>query len=268
MHLDLHVHSTCSDGALAPAEVVAAAQRAGLAMIALADHDTTAGVEPARAAAAALGGIGIITATELTCLRDGTEVHLLGYGFRSDDAGLAAITRRAAALRRERMAAMVERLQRLGVRLSAGDVTVEPECTSIGRMHLARALVRLGAAGSVQDAFARYIGDRAPAWVPSRGPEVAEAIAALTAAGGCPVWAHPSLEDAIRSFRSRMSRRSEIRSGSLERQDPVRTSAMERGMGVMSKLFTASRAEESLSGTHTFCSLKSLTVRTGTSDMI
>ena len=89
MHLDLHVHSTCSDGALSPRELVAAARRAGLGMIALADHDTTAGVEPARAAAAALGGIGVITAIELTCLLDGAELHLLGYAFRGDDPAIA-----------------------------------------------------------------------------------------------------------------------------------------------------------------------------------
>jgi predicted metal-dependent phosphoesterase TrpH len=90
MHLDLHVHSTCSDGALSPRDVVATARRAGLGMIALADHDTTAGTEPARAAAAALGGIGVITAAELTCLLDGTELHVLGYGFRSDDPAMMA----------------------------------------------------------------------------------------------------------------------------------------------------------------------------------
>ena len=165
-------------------------------MIALADHDTTAGVEPARTAAAALGGIGVIVATELTCLLDGAEVHLLGYGFRSDDPGIAALTRGASFARRERMVAMVERLEGMGVAISEADVTAEPECASIGRMHVARALVRLGAAGSVPDAFARYIGDRAPAFVPSRGPDVADAIAALTSAGGSAVWAHPSLEDA------------------------------------------------------------------------
>jgi predicted metal-dependent phosphoesterase TrpH len=196
MHLDLHVHSTCSDGALSPRDVVATARRAGLGMIALADHDTTAGTEPARAAAAALGGIGVITAAELTCLLDGTELHVLGYGFRSDDPAMMAITRRASIARRERMAAIVERLREMGVAIFTGDVVAEPECASIGRVHVARALVRLGAAGSVPDAFTRYIGDAAPACVPARGPDVADAIAALSAAGGCAVWAHPSLDDA------------------------------------------------------------------------
>ncbi len=126
------------------------------------------------------------------------ELHLLGYGFRAEDSGLAALFSRAGALRRERMAALVERLRELGVTIDVGDVTAEPECVSIGRTHLARALVRLRVAGSISDAFTRFIVDRAPAFVPSRGPAVAEAIAAVNAAGGCAVWAHPSLEDARR----------------------------------------------------------------------
>ena len=196
MHLDLHLHSTCSDGALTPADLVPAARRAGLNVIALADHDTVAGTAVARRIAAAQGGIEVLGAIEITCFRDGAELHLLGYAFDAADAGIAALTARAAVARRERMAAMVARLRSLGVDVAVDDVVAEPECASIGRMHLARALVRRGAAGSVSEAFGRYIGDRAAAFVPSRGPAVAEAIATLRMAGGLAVWAHPSLEDA------------------------------------------------------------------------
>jgi predicted metal-dependent phosphoesterase TrpH len=196
MHLDLHLHSTCSDGTLAPGELVRAARRVGLRVIALADHDTVAGTEPARAVAAAEGGIEVLRAIEITCFRDAAEVHLLGYAFRAGDGGIASLTARAGEARRERMAAMVARLRSLGVELSADDVAPPPECASVGRVHLARALVRRGAAGSVSDAFGRYIGDAGPAFVPSRGPAVAEAIAAVRGAGGVAVWAHPALEDA------------------------------------------------------------------------
>jgi 3',5'-nucleoside bisphosphate phosphatase len=196
MHLDLHVHSTCSDGSLAPAALVAAARRVGLGMIALADHDTAAGLAPARAAAATGGGPGVIAAIEITARLDGRELHLLGYGFRDDDPGIAALAARAAVARRERMAAMVERLRSLGVAMTVADVTAEPECASIGRLHLARALVRMGKAGSISDAFARFIRDGAPGYVPSCGADVAEAIAVVAAAGGCAVWAHPAPEDA------------------------------------------------------------------------
>ncbi len=194
MHLDLHLHSTCSDGALAPAAVVAAARSAGLGMIALADHDTTAGIAAAQAAAGQ--GPAVIAATEITCLRDGAEVHLLGYAFRPDDPGLAALTAAAGRLRWERMGEIVGRLRALGVAIDPADVACEPECASIGRMHLARALVRLGRVSSLTEAFGRYIGDGRPAHVPGRGPAVAEAIGVVSRAGGLAVWAHPSLEDA------------------------------------------------------------------------
>ena len=194
MHLDLHVHSTCSDGALAPPALVAAARRAGLEMIALADHDTVAGVATARAAAG--DAPGVISAIEITSRFDGRELHLLGYGFRDDDPGIGALAARAAVARRERVAAMVDRLRGLGVAITVADVTAEPECVSIGRLHLARALVRLGRAGSISDAFTRFIRDGAPGFVPSQGVDVADAIGVVAAAGGCAVWAHPALEDA------------------------------------------------------------------------
>jgi predicted metal-dependent phosphoesterase TrpH len=225
MHLDLHLHSTCSDGSLPPREVVAAAGRAGLALIALADHDTAAGVEPARRAAAP-GPIRVLAAAEFTCRLDGAELHLLGYAFRLGDPGIAALMARAVEARRSRLAAMLDRLRALGVAITVEDVSVEPECASVGRLHLARALVRRRVAGSVTDAFTRFIGERAPAFVPSDGCPVAEAIAAINEAGGCAVWAHPSLEDA-RKF-------GQLRAGGLAgvealrpSLDPVSSSAMQ-----------------------------------------
>ena len=113
MHLDLHLHSTCSDGSLAPAALAVAARRAGLGAIALTDHDTTAGIAAARRAAQTGGGPLVIAGVELTSSLDGAEVHLLGYRVDPDHAALAAYTARAAALRRERLAAIVERLRGL-----------------------------------------------------------------------------------------------------------------------------------------------------------
>lgn len=234
MHLDLHLHSTCSDGTMRPAELAAAARKAGLGMIALADHDTAAGVERAQASGAAVG-LEVLTAAEFTCQLDGAEIHLLGYGFRRDDPGIAAIAERARVARRERMAAMVERLRGLGVAIALEDVTAEPECASIGRMHLARALVRVRAAGSVSDAFNRFIGDRASACVPSRGPEVAEAIAAVGAAGGCAVWAHPSVADARRFGRLKASGLAgvEVLRPSLDPVDSVALEQAARSEGLL-----------------------------------
>ena len=197
MHLDLHLHSTCSDGAVPPAAVVAAAARAGLGLIALADHDTAAGLAPARTAAAAVERApAIVAGIELTCRRESAEVHLLGYGFREGDAGLAALTTAAGRARRDRMGEMVARLQGLGVAIGADDVAGGEECAAIGRMHLARALVRLGRVPSIAEAFGRYLADGGPAHVPGRGPPVEAAIAVVNAAGGLAVWAHPALDDA------------------------------------------------------------------------
>ncbi len=170
------------------------ARRAGLHAIALTDHDTTAGIRAARAAADP--GLIVIAGCELTCLIDGRDMHLLGYGIDPDDAGLAELTARLASLRRARVSAIIERLQELKVRIAAEDVVLPEGNAAVGRPHVAEALRRLGVVRSVQEAFNRYIGDGGPAWVPSRGPDVSDAIAAVRAAGGCAVWAHPSLDDA------------------------------------------------------------------------
>jgi predicted metal-dependent phosphoesterase TrpH len=197
VHLDLHLHTTCSDGAQPPEALVALARRAGLHAIAVTDHDTTAGVVPARRAGAG-EGVTVIAGIELSCELDGRELHLLGYGVDPDDPGLRAVTERRAAMRKARIAEIVERLQGLGVAITTDDVRVPAANVSVGRPHVAEALVRLGAVRNFQEAFARYLGDRAPAAVPSRGPDVAAGIAAVAAAGGLSAWAHPDLDDALR----------------------------------------------------------------------
>jgi len=195
LRVDLHIHTTCSDGSLAPPELPAAARAGGLDVVAVTDHDTAAGVEPAQRAAAAAGGPLVVAGIELTCSLDGEEVHLLGYGIAPGHAAVLAFAERGAALRRARLAAMVERLNALGVRIGVEDVRCPPGCASVGRPHLARALVARGAVPGFQEAFARFLSDGGPAWVPSRGPDVAEGIAAVRAAGGVSVWAHPALPD-------------------------------------------------------------------------
>lgn len=202
MHLDLHLHTTCSDGALAPEALAAAASRGGLHAIAVTDHDTTAAVEPTRRAGAALG-LRVIPGVELTCELDGADVHLLGYGIDPAHDALHTLTDRLAAMRRERVAAIVARLRGLGVAITVEDVRPPERNVSIGRPHVAEALVRLGAVRHFQEAFARYLADGGPAYVPGRGPAVADGIAAVARAGGCSVWAHPDLEDARRFARLR-----------------------------------------------------------------
>lgn len=197
MHLDLHLHTTCSDGTTSPEALVLAAEGAGLHAIAVTDHDTTAGVGRACRAAEERGRLTVIAGTELTCSLEGREVHLLGYGIDPAHSAIHAFAARGAALRRERLAAILERLHALGVAIGAEDVEVDAACEAVGRPHLARALVRAGAVVNVQEAFLRFLGDGRPAYVPSRGPEVREGIAAIADADGLSVWAHPTLEDAL-----------------------------------------------------------------------
>ena len=195
LHLDLHMHTTCSDGTLSPEAVAAQARRAGLHAIAITDHDTTAGVERARAAGTEVGLL-VIAGTELSVSFEGRDLHLLGYGIAPDDPAIGAVTAKMSGLRRERVRVIVERLQGLGVAISVDDVIAPEGNASIGRPHVAEAMVRLGAVRHIQEAFSRFLGDGAPACVPSRGPDVADAMAAIRSAGGVSVWAHPSLEDA------------------------------------------------------------------------
>jgi 3',5'-nucleoside bisphosphate phosphatase len=197
VHLDLHLHTTCSDGAFAPEEVVKLAAGAGLDVIAITDHDTMAGIVRAKTAASA-GGPVVLAGIEISCTIAGGEMHLLGYGVAPDHPALLAVTARLTALRRERVGMMVARLRELGVAITPEDIVPPPGNQSVGRPHVAQALVRLGVVRHPQEAFNRFIATGGPAYVPSRGPDVVDAIAAVREAGGCAVWAHPSLEDALR----------------------------------------------------------------------
>jgi hypothetical protein len=197
VHLDLHLHTTCSDGAVTPEQAAALARRGGLSAIAVTDHDTTAGCERARIAGEPLGLL-VIAGIEISCVQSGSEMHLLGYGVAPDHPALLAVTARLAALRRQRLGTIVGRLRALDVKITEDDVRTPPDNRAVGRPHVAEALVRLGVVRHPQEAFNRFLGAGQPAYVPSMGPEVESAIAAVHEAGGCAVWAHPSLEDARR----------------------------------------------------------------------
>jgi predicted metal-dependent phosphoesterase TrpH len=195
MRIDLHIHTSCSDGLRDPDSVVELARRASLDLIAITDHDTLAGVGPATAAAARLGSIRVIPAIELTCVFRGADLHLLGYAV---DPGHPELAQRAASLavrRKARIGEIVARLNALGVAIDVSDVTVPPGNAAVGRPHVAQALVRLGRVATIQEAFAQWLRDGGPAHVAGAGPDVAEGIAAVLAAGGCPVWAHPAPKD-------------------------------------------------------------------------
>ncbi|MGI9625833.1 MAG: PHP domain-containing protein [Longimicrobiales bacterium] len=192
MKLDLHIHSNASDGSVSPEEVVERALEGGLDVIALADHDTTAGVARA-AAAAANHPIEIIPALELSSTLDGAEIHILGYFVDAEAPCIEAHRQRSRDARENRMRGMLDRLALQGVRVKYDDVTVHLGAKEVApaRPHLARALVAAGHAVSVPDAFARLIGDDSPAFLATDIATPAEVIEVVRAAGGISSWAHP-----------------------------------------------------------------------------
>jgi 3',5'-nucleoside bisphosphate phosphatase len=191
LRIDLHIHSTASDGSLSPGAVVAAAQAGRLDIIAVADHDTVGGVLEAQTAAR--GRLHVIPAIELSTDNAGAELHMLGYYVDPLHPQLVAFGERAAHRREERMHDMIERLATAGVHVDFADVLAAAgqRTESIGRPHLARALVQRGYVETVSAAFDRFIGDHGPAFVATRLITPPDAIALIHAAGGVAVWAHP-----------------------------------------------------------------------------
>lgn len=192
IRLDLHIHTVASDGAWTPEQVVEGAVAGHLDVIALADHDTTAGVDTAVDAARGQN-LQVVPASELSATREGHELHILGYFLDPSNARLAAYEERARQRRLERMEEMVERLRGVGVHVELAAVLEEagPRRTMVGRPHLARAMVSAGHVASVPEAFDRYIADGLPAFVPTDLGDPGEAIEVIVGAGGIPVWAHP-----------------------------------------------------------------------------
>ena len=192
MRLDLHIHTSASDGAWPPEKVVRAAAAGGLDVIAIADHDTTASVAAAEEVGRELN-VQVIPAVEASSTWEGREIHVLGYFVDAASPALSAHEERARLLREDRMREMVRRLAGQGVEVGFADVedAAGPKRDSMTRPHLARALVTKGYASSVPDAFDRLIGDHCEAFVPTALQSPAQAIEMLLSAGGIPVWAHP-----------------------------------------------------------------------------
>src|SRR5215208_545169 len=202
--VDLHSHSTYSDGLLAPAMLVEEAASRGVRILALTDHDTVAGIDEARAAGDRLR-VEIIPGVELSAaLPNGGEVHLLGYFVDVDDSALLEQLAGYARARAERMERMVERLNRIGAPVSLERVREIAGHGTVGRPHLGRALVEAGYATDLSDAFARYIGGGKPAFVPRPRVDPRDAIALVRAAGGVPVLAHPFSTGGVESVLDRL----------------------------------------------------------------
>jgi predicted metal-dependent phosphoesterase TrpH len=198
MRIDLHTHSTVSDGTATPAEVVAGAAAAGLDVVALTDHDTTTGW--AEAAATLPAGLTLVPGAELSCrwrVGDrGAGMHLLAYLFDPADAALAAAMTRVRDGLANRAQAMVDKLRADGVDIIWAEVSALSAGDTVGRPHIGQALVDRGVVGSVGEAMApQWLGERYH--VPKQAMDVFEAVRLVHAAGGVAVLAHPRRKDRV-----------------------------------------------------------------------
>lgn len=187
---DFHLHTTASDGIYAPAQVMRLARQAGVTMAAVTDHDTLDGLDQAAQAAQELH-IAFLPGVEISTEGD-AEVHILGYGVDPQNLHLRAFFEQQGQERIERARKMGQKLAALGYPVDTEEI-LRSAGSSVGRPHLARALVAAGAVSSVQEAFERFLGSRCPAYVPRERLAASEAISLLRKEGAVPVLAHPAL---------------------------------------------------------------------------
>jgi len=192
--IDLHLHTTASDGRLPPAQLVARARAAGLTTISITDHDTVAAIAEVTELAGGMG-IRVIPGIEITAVDGGRDVHMLGYFFDPDSATLAALLERQRALR-------IARVREIGDRLAALRMPIDVERvlmaaakpgSSVGRPQIARELLRTGHVASVQEAFDLWLATGRPAFVVRTGPSPASVVGAIHEAGGIASMAHPGV---------------------------------------------------------------------------
>ena len=192
--IDLHMHTTASDGTFAPAALVDRAYAAGIRTLSVTDHDTMAGV-PEAASAAAERGMEFLPGIEITAVADGRDVHMLAYFLDPAPAGLEAflVDQREDRVRRAR--AMGERLAALGAPIAIEGLIAAASTTgrAVARPSVARALVEAGHCATVQEAFDRWLADGGPAYVGRRGASPAEVVHLVARSGGLAAVAHPGL---------------------------------------------------------------------------
>jgi 3',5'-nucleoside bisphosphate phosphatase len=232
--VDLHVHSTASDGSRAPADVVEEAKRVGLAAIALTDHDTVAGIAEA-SAAGATHGVRVVPGVELSAVEGDSETHILGLHL-ADTRDLESRLVVLRDMRRSRAERMVARLNELGVRIALEAVFEQAAGGAVGRPHIARAMVAEGWAVDFRDAFDRYLGNGKPAFVPKDKLPVSDAIQLIHQAGGLAVLAHPAstgTRERVAAFVALGIDGLEVRHPSHNPEDVARLSALVDHFGLV-----------------------------------
>lgn len=192
--IDLHAHTTASDGVLTPEALVKRATAAGITVLSVTDHDTTAGL-PAARDAATREGVMLVTGIEITAVEDDRDVHVLGYFFDPHDSQLIEFLAAQRNDRVRRVHEIVERLRAIGCGIDAEPVyaAASQSGRSVGRPHIADALIAAGHARDRSDAFDRLIGANGLAFVPRRGRRASEVVAVIRTAGGIASLAHPGL---------------------------------------------------------------------------
>jgi 3',5'-nucleoside bisphosphate phosphatase len=191
MRIDLHTHSSVSDGTDTPSELVGKARAVGLDVVGLTDHDTFDGLDEA-VAEGVRRGVHVVRGMELSCSRRGSSVHVLAYGTDPANPGLAAEMARVRDGRLGRLAGVLAKLAELGVPVSQAEVMAQVgESPSVGRPHIADALIKAGHVRDRQEAFDRFLADGGPAHVPRYTIEVDRGIDLVHEAGGLAVIAHP-----------------------------------------------------------------------------
>jgi hypothetical protein len=188
--IDLHTHSTCSDGTFTPREVVGLAKRIGLRAVALTDHDTVAGVGEALAAGNEVG-IEVVAGVEISASCPAGSMHILGYYLSASDPELVAVLNRLQDGRAARAPKIVERLRNLGLEITLAEIT-DLAGGRAGRAHIAQALVNRGYVPSAREAFSRYLRRGGPGYVDRVRLPPEEVIGAICRAGGLAALAHPS----------------------------------------------------------------------------
>lgn len=200
--IDLHAHTTTSDGSLSPTQLVQAAHALGLAALAVTDHDTVGGLAEALQAAQSIT-MTVVPGVELSVEDDDGRFHLLGYAFNPHDQPMQDALAHLRESRARRNTLMAQRMADLGLPLTMDDVRAEagPDSQVVARPHFAQALLRRGLVSSVQDAFDRYLATGKPLYLPKQVLTPRDAIALIHNAGGVAVMAHPGLvplgEDAL-----------------------------------------------------------------------
>lgn len=194
VRIDLHLHTTASDGLLDPTAVVRAVQAAGVGVFSVTDHDSVEGLDAAKREADATA-LTLVPGVELSAYWGRVEFHILGHFIDPANASLRTFLKRTRDARHVRLRAMLSRLHAMGMRIPAEDVLARANNGNVGRPHVARALVDRGFVSNPDEAFDRYLGADKPAYVPRPDVAVHDAIAVIRRAGGIASLAHPGLHN-------------------------------------------------------------------------